>query len=85
MLFVKQNVYEFLKLLTEKDRHIIGEHISRLEGEWPPTGDLERLYECRYRMHVGRKFTIFLEYDGANVTVLRVMTIQQAHKRYGRI
>jgi mRNA-degrading endonuclease RelE of RelBE toxin-antitoxin system len=85
MLYVKPNVIKFLQLLPEKDRRIVAEHISRLEGTWPPDGDLERLYDCRYRMHISRRYTMFLEHDGDETTVLRIMTLEQAHKRYGRI
>jgi len=85
MLKVKQNVVKFIQLLSEKDRRIISEHISRLEGIWPPDGDLEKIYECRYRLHISRRYTLFLEHIGDETTVLRIMTIEQAHKRYGRI
>ncbi len=85
MLNVNAGVIRFIQLLPEKDRRIVGEHISRLEGAWPPEGDLERLYDCRYRLHISRKYTLFLEHDGDVTTVLQIMTIGQAHKRYGRI
>jgi hypothetical protein len=84
-LYVKPNVVAFIESLPEKDQRIVGEHISRLEGSWPPDGDLERLYDCRYRMHISRRYTLFLEHDGDVTTVLQIMTIGQAHKRYGRI
>jgi hypothetical protein len=85
MLYVKESVIQFIQLLPEKDRRIIGEHISRLVGTWPPDGDLERLYDCRYRMHISRRYTLFLEHDGDETTILKIMPIGQAHKRYGRI
>ena len=85
MLHIKPNAIKFLELLPEKDRRIVGEHISRLEEKWPPGGDLERLYDCRYRLHISRRYTMFLEHDGDETTVLRIMTIEQAHKWYGRI
>jgi len=85
MLFIKPNAVKFLEQLTEKDYRIVSDHISRLECRRPPEGDLERLYGSRYRMHVARRYTIFLEHEGNNTTVLKIMTIGQAHKRYGRI
>lgn len=85
MLFIKPNAVRFLDLLPEKDKRIVGDHISRLDGQWPPAGDLEKLYDCRYRMHISRRYTVFIEYDGKDVTVLQIMTIEQAHKRYGHI
>jgi len=85
MLYVKSGVKKFIELLTEKDRRIVGEHISRLEGEWPPAGDLEKLNDNRFRFHISRRYTLFIEHDSENTTVLQIMTIEQAHKRYGRI
>lgn len=85
MIDVKANVIEFIRMLPEKDRRIIGEHISRLEEKWPPDGDLEKLYDHRYRLHISRRYTLFIEHEGNETTVLRIMTIKQAHKRYGRI
>jgi hypothetical protein len=85
MLYIKPNAIKFLELLAEKDRRIAGDHISRLESGWPPEGDLEKLYESRYRMHIARRYTMFLEHEGNDTTVLKIMTIEQAHKRYGRI
>jgi mRNA-degrading endonuclease RelE of RelBE toxin-antitoxin system len=39
-----------------------------------------------YRMHIGRTYTvIFKIYKDSNIVqVLDLMTIEQAHKRYGR-
>jgi hypothetical protein len=85
MLSVKQQVIDFIGVLPEKDRRIICDHISRLEGKWPPDGDLEKLYGCRYRLHISRHYTLFIEHDSNETTVLRIMTIEQAHKRYGKI
>jgi hypothetical protein len=85
MLNVKPGVIKFIELLPEKDRRIVGEHISRLEGGWPPDGDLERLYDHRFRLHISRRYTLFIEHEGDDTTVLQIMTIEQAHKRYGRI
>lgn len=82
---VKPNVIKFIELLPEKDRRIVGDHISRLEAKWPPDGDLEKLYDCRYRLHISRKYTLFIEHDSDETMVLSIMTIEQAHKRYGRI
>ena len=56
-----------------------------LGGSMASDGDLEKLYDCRYRMHISRKYTMFIEHDGDETTVLRIMTLEQAHKRYGKI
>jgi mRNA-degrading endonuclease RelE of RelBE toxin-antitoxin system len=85
MLYLKTNVIKFIQLLPEKDRRIISEHISRLETKWPPEGDFGKSYNCRYRLHISRKYTMFIEHNGDETTVLRIMTIEQAHKRYGKI
>lgn len=84
MLYIKPNAEKFIEQLMEKDRRIVGEHISRLRDGWPPTGDLEKLYDCRYRLHISRKYTLFIEHDGQDTTVLQIMIIEQAHKRYGQ-
>ncbi|MDO8873852.1 MAG: hypothetical protein Q7V05_14155 [Methanoregula sp.] len=85
MLYVKPNVEKFIEQLNEKDRRIVGEHIFRLERGWPPVGDLEKLYDYRYRLHISRRYTMFIEHDGNDTTILKIMTIEQAQKRYGRI
>ncbi|MEN6396061.1 MAG: hypothetical protein ABFC78_06215 [Methanoregula sp.] len=81
MLYVKQQVIDFIGILPGKDRRIVGDHISRLEGKWPPDGDLEKLSGCRYRLHISRRYTLFIEHDGNETTVLRIMTIEKSHKR----
>lgn len=85
MLYVKNNVIEFIRSIPEKDQRIVSEHISRFEGKWPPNGDLEKLYGNRYRYHISRRYTLFIEHEGDDTTILLIMTIEQAHKRYGRI
>ena len=82
MLLVKQNVIKFLQLLRGTDRCIVCEHIFRFEEKLPPDGDLEKLYGCRYRMHISRRYNMLLEHNGNETTVLRIMTLEQAHTRY---
>lgn len=82
----------FLQTLPEKSQRIMREHIARLrEDPFPGKGgDKEKLsvggYDF-YRMHVARSFTVFYQvYPGDHlVRVLKITTIELAHKRYRRI
>ena len=85
MFEIKPRALSFLESLPVKDRRIVAEHIDRIESKWPPAGDLERLYGIRYRMHVSHRYTIFIEHEGKDTSILQIMTIEQAHKRYGKI
>jgi mRNA-degrading endonuclease RelE of RelBE toxin-antitoxin system len=40
-----------------------------------------------YRMHIGRSYTLFYKIwkDEKVVEILNIMTIEEAHKRYGRL
>ena len=80
---------EFCKLLKEKDLRVVREHLRRLEQPYSATGDIKRLHGpggvVRYRMHIARKFTVFFRiYDDEEcVRVDAIMTMEQAHKKYG--
>lgn len=70
---------------------IVRDHLLRLAGDpYPGSGaDKERLTikgDDRYfRLHIGRSFTAFytIHDTGGEVHVLEIMTIEQAHKKYG--
>ena len=56
------------------------------------SGDVERLHTSDvdvYRLHIGRSFTVlYLIHDDGKeqwVEITHLMTIEQAHKRYGRL
>ena len=71
----------------EKIREQIFNHLRKLNDPYRAP-DVECLYPTRqlYRMHVGRTYTIIFKIlkESETVIVLEVMTIEQAHKRYGR-
>ena len=81
---------EFCKRLKEKDLRVVREHLRRLEQPSSATGDIKRLHGpegiIRYRMHIAQKFTVFFRiYDEENcVRVDAIMTMEQAHKKYGK-
>jgi len=86
-LEVSKGVCAYLKDLTDKDRRVIGEHISRLSGHPNAAGDIKRLRtrKNRWRMHIGSKYVLFYFVDGDTVKIDRIMTQEQAHKKYGKI
>ena len=82
----------FIDLLPIKDQQIIVTTLDRLAaGPWPGKGgDKEKLVLpggiISYRIHIGRRYTAFytIDKEAKLVQVHFVMTIEQAHKRYGR-
>ena len=81
---------EFYKVLPDKDRRIVQEHLQRLESYPDTRGDMERLKivdDTVYRLHIGRKYTAFYRFleDKGIICVYLLMTIEQAHKKYRHI
>ncbi len=82
-----------LNSLPKKGQRIVKENLRKLEeAPYPGTGrgDKEKLThrgEALYRLHIGRTFTAFYRIyeDKKEVKVLKVMTIERAHKEYGRL
>lgn len=89
-VLVAQNVREFLADLDEKSERIVRENLQKLSEPHPGrgSGDKEKI-EWRgdevYRLHVGRTWTAFydVEEDDEVVKVLKVMSVDRAHKEYG--
>jgi mRNA-degrading endonuclease RelE of RelBE toxin-antitoxin system len=81
---------EFCKRLKEKDLSVVREHLRRLEQPYSTLGDIKRLHGpggvIRYRMHISKKFTVFFRiYEEEDcVRVDAIMTMEQAHKKYGK-
>ncbi|MFQ5975986.1 MAG: type II toxin-antitoxin system RelE/ParE family toxin [Candidatus Hydrothermarchaeales archaeon] len=83
----------YVNNLPEKSQRIVKENLKKLgESPYPGTGrgDKEKLVfkgEILYRMHIGRTFTAFYKiYDKENVVkIFKVMTIDSAHKDYGKL
>lgn len=84
---IERSVIRTLEKYPEKIREHIFNHLRKLEDPYSVPG-VERLHPKVqvYRMHIGRTYTvIFKGYKETNsVVVLDLMTIEQAHKRYGR-
>jgi len=82
---------EFIKSLPPKSQRIVIEKCETLlEDPFPGQGDKEILYrmghEALCRLHIPRSYTTFyrIDQDEKVVKILDIMTIEQAHKIYGR-
>jgi mRNA interferase RelE/StbE len=79
--------------LPEKSRRIIKNALARLEKDPFPgkEGDKEEIMvrEGRtvYRLHISRRYTVFYEIDTEEnlVIVQEILSIEQAHKKYGHL
>lgn len=84
---MERGVIRTLSKMPEKSRDLILSHFARLEDPFGAP-DVECIHsrEMIYRMHIGRTYTVFFKiYRAENeVRILDLMTIEQAHKRYGR-
>jgi mRNA-degrading endonuclease RelE of RelBE toxin-antitoxin system len=77
--------------LPIKTRRIIKTALKRLEADPFPgsQGDKEKLVLkggiIIYRLHISRRYTVFYEIDEEEklVIVQEILTIEQAHKKYG--
>ena len=91
-IFIRKSAADFLDALPDKSRRIVKEKLSILKTDpYPgPTGDKKRLNTEEvvvYRLHIGRTFTVLylIGPDEHVVEITHLMTIEQAHKRYGRL
>jgi len=93
MVVVRKELVEYLNSLDDKSRRIVRTKLFSLEENPYPgsPGDKERLSlpddTVLYRMHIGRTWTVLYRVDEASKTVkiIDMMTIEQAHKKYGRL
>ena len=77
--------------LPGKTRRIIKTALKRLEEDPFPgsKGDKEKLVlkggVIIYRLHISRRYTVFYEIDKEEklVIVQEILSIEQAHKKYG--
>lgn len=90
----RQSATDFLHSLPEKSQRIITAKLAILRIDPYPGsgGDKERLNTDDtevFRLHIGRSFTalylIHTDTDRNWVEITHLMTIEQAHKRYGRL
>ena len=84
---IEDRVKEFIMELPEKDRRVISEHIERLSEHPSAMGNIKKLHTSkpRWRMHILLKYTLFYYVDSDMVWIDKIMTIEQAHKKYGKI
>ena len=84
---IELGVIKTLEKYPEKIREHIFSRLRKLENPYSAP-DVECLHSKMqiYRMHIGRTYTvIFKIHKELNIVqVLDLMTIEQAHKRYGR-
>lgn len=91
-VLIKQKSVKAIDDLPDKTRRIIHDALKSLEQDpYPGTGgDKELLHHEEgievYRLHIGRSYTAFYTIDIRShiVQVHDIMTIGQAHKKYGR-
>jgi mRNA interferase RelE/StbE len=90
---VRKELVEYLNSLDDKSRRIVRTKLFSLEENPYPgsSGDKERLSlpddTVLYRMHIGRTWTVLyrVEEVSKTVKVIEMITIEQAHKKYGRL
>jgi mRNA-degrading endonuclease RelE of RelBE toxin-antitoxin system len=84
---------EYLTALDEKSARIVKDNLRKLADDPYPrpesgSGDKEKLVvegEQLYRLHIGRTHTAFYDVleEEAEVRVIEIVDIEEAHKRYG--
>lgn len=92
-VLIDREALDFVNNLPEKSQRIVKENLKKLERTPYPgsgRGDKEKLTHRRetlYRLHIARTFTVFYRiYDeDKTVKVFKVMTLERAHKEYGRL
>ena len=90
---VRSTAVAFIGTVPEKSRRIIKSALKGLEeNPFPGSGgDKEKLVLSGgseiYRLHIARTFTAFYSVDKGNriIKVHDILTIEQAHKKYGRL
>lgn len=84
---IEDKAKTFIRMLHEKDRRVIGEHINRLTEHPNAQGDIKKLKtrKPRWRMHIGSKYTVFFLVVDGTVYIDHIMSQELAHKKYGKI
>lgn len=81
---IKPKARKYIEDLPEKSQRIIADHLMQLEN--PQTArDIEHLQGNTWRMHIAHTYTAFFHREGDVVFIDLFMTIEEAHKRYGRL
>lgn len=90
-VLIDRRALEYVNSLPAKSRRIVKDNLRKLEENPYPgagQGDKEKLThkgESLYRLHIARSYTAFYRIYEKEVRVLKVMTIEAAHKEYGRL
>ncbi len=90
-ILITPEINEFLQNQEEKTRRIIKSNMEKLgENPYPDEGrgDKEKLPvrgEKRYRLHIGRTWTVFYSIleNEKEVRISEILPIDKAHKKYG--
>ena len=90
-IFVTSEIKIFFSYIDTKYATIIKQHLKKLEeypypGKGP--GDKEKLPvrgKQRYRLHISRTWTVFYSIleDKKQVRISEILSIDDAHKKYG--
>ncbi|MEI7434732.1 MAG: hypothetical protein WCJ93_10810 [Methanomicrobiales archaeon] len=88
-ILVEDEVLEFMGNLPENSLRIVKNKIARLSEDPYPgkDGDTER-FTCAgkgpvYRVHISHGYTAFYRIKNERIYVFGLVTIEQAHKKYG--
>lgn len=90
-VLINRDALKYIDALTEKSKRLIKRKLETLKDDpYPGRDDKKKLQFPDYdlfRMHVSRSYTIFYRIyeEEKTVKVLDIMTIEEAHKRYGRL
>ncbi len=90
-VLINRDAQKYVDSLTEKSRRLVKKKLEMLkDNPHPGRADKKKLQLQNYdlfRMHVSRSYTIFYRiYDEEKtVKVLDIMTIEEAHKKYGML
>jgi len=90
-VLINRDAQKYVDSLTEKSRMLVKKKLEMLkDNPHPGRADKKKLQLPNYdlfRMHVSRSYTIFYRIydDEKTVKVLDIMTIEEAHKKYGML
>ena len=91
-IVISKNALDFINSLPQKSQRIVIEKCKALAADpFPCQGDREQIqrrdHKEIYRLHISRSYTAFYKIykDEKKVKILDVMTIERAHRVYGRL
>jgi mRNA interferase RelE/StbE len=90
-VLINREAQKYVDSLTEKSRRLVKKKLEMLkDNPNPGRADKKKLQLPNYdlfRMHVSRSYTIFYRIyeEEKTVKVLDIMTIEEAHKKYGML